>query len=43
MNHEDFMQKAVELSLENIDILEFSQSKRALAALLLAKKIMKAY
>ena len=30
----------LELSLENIDILEFSQSKRALAALLLAKKIM---
>jgi cyclin B len=31
----------LEVSLENIDILEFSQSKRALAALLLAKKIMK--
>ena len=30
----------LELSLENIEILEFSQSKRALAALLLAKKIM---
>lgn len=30
----------LELSLENIDILQFSQSKRALAALLLAKKIM---
>ena len=31
----------LEVSLEDIDILEFSQSKRALAALLLAKKIMK--
>lgn len=30
----------LELSLENIEILEYSQSKRALAALLLAKKIM---
>ena len=31
----------LEVSLESIDILEFSQSKRALAALLLSKKIMK--
>ena len=30
----------LELSLENLEILKFSQSKRALAALLLAKKIM---
>ena len=30
----------LELSLENIDILEHSQSKRALAALLIAKKIL---
>ena len=30
----------LELSIENLDILKFSQTKRALAALLLAKKIM---
>jgi cyclin B len=30
----------LELSLENIEILEFSQSKRALASLLTAKKIL---
>ena len=30
----------LELSLENVDILEYSQSKRACAALLLAKRIM---
>ena len=30
----------LELSLENIDILQFSQSKRALAALLISKKIL---
>ena len=30
----------LELSLDNIDILEYSQSKRALAALLIAKKIL---
>ena len=30
----------LELSLENVNILEYSQSKRACAALLLAKKIM---
>jgi cyclin B len=30
----------LELSLENVDILEYSQSKRACASLLLAKKIM---
>jgi cyclin B len=31
----------LELSLENLEILEYSQCKRAMAALLLAKKIMK--
>ena len=30
----------LEISLDNIDILEYSQSKRALAALLIAKKIL---
>ena len=30
----------LELSLDNIDILEYSQSKRALSALLIAKKIL---
>ena len=30
----------LELSLENLDILQFSQSKRALSALLVAKKIL---
>jgi cyclin B len=30
----------LELSLENLDILQYSQSKRALAALLIAKKIL---
>ena len=33
-------QLILELSLENVDILEYSQSKRACAALLLAKRIM---
>ena len=33
-------QFVLELSLENVDILEYSQSKRACASLLLAKKIM---